>query len=242
MRLDNWIDRRHLEPAAQAAYAAAFASVPYASVVIDDFLRAEKLGALQRVFSTEGRFEERYYLNRRLGNETHVKDEIVSPALWHAAAEAERASCERSFLGPLPAYRVGEGIVTMAKFLELLGSPEFMDFLGAVTGIRPVSLDAYMMRIMSVGHYVRPHNDSGPTRDLCGIFYLSPGWNPSFDGRFRHRGPGPEIVPIDPRPNRMLLFQPRVDCPHDVEPIGVAGAHWERWAYTLWFGKPAARS
>src|ERR1700752_1355402 len=111
MRLANWVERRHLEPAAQAAYAAAFASVPYSSVVIDDFLRAEKLGALRRGFSTEGRFEERYYLNRRLGNETHVKDEIVSPALWHAAAEAERASCERSFVGPLPAYRVGEGIV-----------------------------------------------------------------------------------------------------------------------------------
>jgi hypothetical protein len=41
-------------------------------------------------------------------------------------------------------------------------------------------------------------------------------------------------------PNRLLLFQPRADLLHDVEPISQAGAHWRRGAYTLWFGTPLA--
>lgn len=236
MRLENWIDPRHLEPAVQAAYAARFSSAPYASVVIDDFLRVDKFTALQRVFSAEGRFEERYYLNRRRDNQTVVKDEAVSVELWNAAPEPDRASCERGYVGPLPTHRMGQGIVALAKFLELADSPEFMGFLEAVTGIRPARLSAYMIRIMSGGHYVRPHNDSGPNRNFCAIYYASPGWDPSFGGRFRHRGPGPAIVPIEPKANRVILLEPRIDCLHDVEPITDAGAHWQRWAHTLWFG------
>jgi len=56
MRLDDWIDRRHLEPAAQVAYLAAFAASPHSAIIIDNFLQPERLGALQRVFATEGRF------------------------------------------------------------------------------------------------------------------------------------------------------------------------------------------
>ena len=62
MRLEQWIDQRHLQPSAMASYAAAFASVPYASVAIDNFLRPEKFAALQRVFSVEGQFEEKHFL------------------------------------------------------------------------------------------------------------------------------------------------------------------------------------
>src|ERR1700737_4485050 len=62
MRLDQWIDERHLQPAAIASYAAAYASVPYASVAIDNFLTPAKFTALQRVFSVEGQFAEKHFL------------------------------------------------------------------------------------------------------------------------------------------------------------------------------------
>ena len=89
------------------------------------------------------------------------------------------------------------------------------------------------------GGYIQPHSDFWHIRDLCGVFYASTGWQPSFGGRFRHRGPGSDIVPVDPLPNRLLLFQPRAECKHDVEPIAEAGADWQRWAFSLWFGTPA---
>src|SRR5215470_14408451 len=102
MRLENWINPSHLVPAAQASCAAAFSSAPQASITLDDLLQTDKFTALQRVYSTEGRFEEQYYVNRRRTSEVVSKDEIVSPEIWKTVPNADRASHERSFVGPLP--------------------------------------------------------------------------------------------------------------------------------------------
>ena len=239
MRLEDWIDRRHLEPAAQAVYLASFASVPYSAIVIDNFLRLEKLAALQRVFATEGKFEVRHYAWKP--SETPgEKSEIEVPAdVWRAAPDSQRASVESVLTGAHSAYRLGHGILSHLKFTELLRSPEFMSFLHAVTGIRPATLTGFLTRIMAGGQYIQPHSDFWHIRDLCGVFYTSAGWQPDFGGRFRHRGPGSGIVPVDPLPNRLLLFEPRAECKHDVEPIAEPGANWQRWAFSLWFGTPA---
>ncbi len=159
---------------------------------------------------------------------------------WHAAPASHKAFVERVFAGAHPDHRMGQGIAAHFKFVDLLASPEFMSFLKAVTGVRAATLTGLLTRIMVGGQYVPPHSDFMPIRDLCGVFYASAGWRPSFGGCFRHRGPGPDIVPIEPRPNRLLLFQPRADCTHDVEAITEAGAQWRRWAYSIWFGTPAA--
>ena len=238
MRLDSWINARHLQPVAHAEYAAAFASVPYSSVVIDDFLQPDRLAALQRVFRTEGRFEERYYQWRR--TEDGKREEPVPFDIWQAGSDAERASVERVFVGSRPEFRLGVGIVAHLKFMELLRSGEWMDFLHVVSGIRPETLTGFSTRIMVGGQYVQPHSDFWQIRDVCGVFYASGGWRLDFGGRFRHRGPGPDIVPIEPRENRLLLFEPRADCTHDVEAITEAGKGWQRWACSMWFGTPAS--
>ena len=237
MQLLDWVQPQHLEPQAQAGYRRAFTSAPHASVAIDGFLLPQKLASLQRVFGIEGKFDERYFLDGRFGK-NHAAEQAVSAETWHALPERDRGSCERIFVTALPQYRIGEGMVTQVKFLELMGSHDLMGFLEAVSGIRPSTLTGQMIRIMVGGHYIRPHTDFGPNRQLCGIFYVSPGWDPRFGGRFRHRGPGPNIVPIEPRLNRLLVFQARADCTHDVEAITEAGSNWQRWAYTLWFGSP----
>jgi hypothetical protein len=168
MRLENWIDARHLKPAAQSAYAAAFASVPFASVVIDDFLRPEKLATLQRVFHTEGRFKERHYLWQ--WDQGGRSEKAVPLEIWHAAPQAARAFVEGVFDAPHPDYRVGQGIVAHFKFVALLGSSEFMSFLQAVAGVRPATLTGLLARIMIGGQYIPPHSDFMPIRDLCGVF------------------------------------------------------------------------
>src|SRR5262249_6022362 len=151
-----------------------------------------------------------------------------------------RASVEYVLAGPQPGHLIGQGLATQLKFREMLGSPEFMGLLEAVTGIRPATLTGMMTRISVRGQYIRAHSDFRSDRELCAVLSLSPECGPSFGGRFRHRGPGPDIVPVEPRPNRLLVFQPRADCTHDVEPISETGDDWQRWAYTLWFGTPLA--
>src|SRR5262245_42042473 len=106
MRLEDWINSCHLDAAAQSTHAAAFASAAYASVVIDDFLRPEKLAALQRVFSTEGRFAQQHYLWQ--WDEGGRHEVPVPPEAWHAAPDAHRAFVEGVFEAPYPEYRIGK--------------------------------------------------------------------------------------------------------------------------------------
>jgi hypothetical protein len=237
MRLEDWLDPRHLDAAGQSAYAAAFASAPYSSVVIDHFLRPEKLAVLQRVFSTEGRFAQRYYLWQWDEGGRHEIES--SPEVWHAAPDVSRAFVEGVFEAPHPEHRIGQGVAAHYKFVALLASPEFMHFLDRVTGVRPATLTGLLARTMIGGQYIPPHSDFMPIRDLCGVFYASGEWQPSFGGRFRHCSAGSDSIPIEPRMNRLLLFRPGRDCRHDVEPIAEAGANWQRWSYSMWFGTPA---
>src|SRR5215472_4661974 len=171
MQLDNWLERHHLDPVAQAAYAAAFAEVPYASVIIDNFLKAEKLAALQRVFKLEGVFEGRYTLWGTAAG-TYGAEEVVTAKAWHAADERQRASVELSLVSPKPEFRLGRGVITQALFFEMLRSAAFMDFLSSVTGIRPETVTNIQTRIMVSGQYVRTHSDRVPGRDLCAVFYV----------------------------------------------------------------------
>jgi hypothetical protein len=238
MRLDDWIDPRHLDPAARAGYRAAFTASPHSSIVIDQFLCADKLELLRLVFATEGAFEERHYLWE--WTDQGRSEKTVSAAAWHAARESQRAFVERVFTAPRPEYRLGRGSLTHYKFLELLSSPELMDFLDSVSGIRPPTMSGLLMRIMVGGHYIPPHSDFQPIRDLCAVFYASGGWQEGLGGRFRHCGPGSALTPVEPLANRLLLFEPRREARHDVEPIAQFDSAWERWSYSIWFGQPNA--
>src|SRR5579863_972185 len=169
MRLEDWIDPRHLASAAQTLYHAAFAAAPHASIVIDDFLRADKLDLLRLVFAREGDFEERHYLWEWTSEGR--SERTVSAEAWHAAPAANKAFVEKVFSAARPEYRLGRGILTHFKFVELLSSREFMGFLEAVSGIRPATLSGLLMRIMAGGQYIPPHSDFMPIRDLCGVFY-----------------------------------------------------------------------
>jgi hypothetical protein len=240
MRFELWINQEHLEPARQAMYSAAFMSVSYPSIVIDNFLRPEKLTALQNFFETEAKFEEKFFVKSRLQEHSFGAEDAVSAESWHVTPERHRASMEYIYAGPHPDYLMGSGTITNMKFGELLRSPNFMNFLERVTGIRCMTLTGIMTRVMIGGQYIKPHHDFRPDRDLCGVFYLSAGWHPTYGGCFRHRGNGSDSVQIEPLPNRLLLFQPRTELLHDVEPISQAGAEWRRCAYTLWFGSPLA--
>ena len=209
MRLEDWIDPRHLDSTAQSAYRSAFAASPHSSIVIDQFLRADKFELLQLVFVTEGAFEERHYLWEWAGEGRSEK--TVSAEAWHAAPDAQRAFIERVFIAPRPEYRLGRGSLAHYKFVELLSSPELMGFLEAVSGIRPPTLSGLLTRIMVGGQYIPPHSDFQPIRDLCGVFYASDGWQEGLGARFRHCGPGTTLVPVEPLANRLLLFEPRRD-------------------------------
>ena len=238
MLLEDWIDPRHLDPAAQAAYRSAFTASMHSSIVIDQFLRADKFELLRLVFATEGAFEERHYLWEWAGEGRSEK--TVSAEVWHAAPESQRAFIERVFIAPRPEYRLGRGSLTHYKFVELLSSPELMDFLETVSGIRPATLSGLLMRIMVGGQYIPPHSDFQPIRDLCAVLYASGGWHEGLGGRFRHCGPGETLAPVEPLANRLLLFEPRRQARHDVEPVALSDEPWQRWSYSIWFGRPAA--
>ena len=237
MQLEHWIAGMYLDATRAASCAAEFAASRFASVVLDDFLQVDKLAALKRLFSTEGRFDEYHTIWKETAPNTYGREQKVSAEAWSAVPVKRRAASDLRLVSPKPEYRLGRGVLTHLKFFEMARSTVFMDFLGSVTGITPVALTGIQTRIMISGHYVYPHTDEGMGRSLCAIFYVNDGWQSGFGGRFRHRGRGGEIAPIDPISNRFLLFAPQGPNKHDVEPItGPDG--WRRWSYTLWFGEP----
>ena len=238
MQLETWISATYLDAETVASYASKFAGSPHASVVLDDFLVDDKLTALQRFFSVEGRFEEHHTAWKKTGPRTYGSEETVSPEAWSVLPEKRRAASELRLVGPKPEYRLGQGTITHLRFVDFARSPAFMGFLAAMTGIRPVTLTGMQTRIMILGDYLRPHSDEGSGRTLCAIFYVSDGWRPSFGGRFRHLRPETETVPVDPIANRFLVFAPQDPHSHDVEALTPAAGGWQRSSYTLWFGSP----
>lgn len=234
--LAYWINPQHLTSDATERLKRSFADDPARTVWLDDFLLPEHCDRLERVFSCEGAFEDaRQIYNYHGENRTRA----VDLAEWQDADEAARFHHELSFLGPRPEHRMGIGFLTYLRYGKFLESAEHLGFLYRLTGIPLGGVSASMMRITRFGHRLDRHSDARPTRSLCSILYFSGGWDPAFGGRFRQYRGDEVLRSLDPRRNRLVIFEPTADNIHDVERMTPQSAGWERRAMTTWFGPPA---
>lgn len=226
--LSGWIQSPHLDAARLSLCAARFSEDPVRTAVFDDFLLPERVAALHGLFREEGRFEEMAGLYGEGGG-----SQAVSREDYAAAAAERRFDTELQLSGPKPEFRLGQGFLTWLKLSRLFGSPPFLEFLRLATGVEAAGVSGVLLRIMQPRHEIRRHSDfQGGKRKLCLVLYLNPAWPAEAGGRFRQFTPDGGCRYIDPRPNRLLLFQPMADLMHDVEPITATAP--ERWACTVW--------
>lgn len=231
--LADWVDERHLSDQAVAAFRDRFSRDEFASIVVDGFIRPEKLSALQQCFDTDAAFSSHYGLL----DPTRASDgeQSVDEQLFNEAPDDSRLAHELVMSGPAPGRRESRGWLANLEFTSLLTSPEFAAFLCAATGIDGLDRMTYMPRIMQFGDFCRAHSDSGDRRRLCLLFYIDGDWRDGFGGRFQHLRNGAVRRSVDPIANRVVIHRPRSDQIHQVEPIGASGRAWRRQTYSIWF-------
>ncbi|PWC56396.1 2OG-Fe(II) oxygenase [Azospirillum sp. TSO22-1] len=232
--IERWIDPRHLHPDSMERMASSFAGDPLNTIWLDDFLMPEPFANLQRVFATEGAFEQVHRLYERAAD-GRARD--VTPEEWRDAEPGRRFHDEMRFAGPKPEHRLSPGMVTHVRFRMFLQSAAHLAFLHRLTGLCAGVAPFSLLRITRYGQRLDRHNDFNHGRTLCSVLYFGTGWQPTFGGRLRQYEGDALVRALDPLPNRLVLFRPTLEQ-HDVEPLGPAAAHWERWAMTTWYAPP----
>lgn len=236
-RLEDWIDARHLTPAALDHAAARYAADPFETLWFDDFLRADRLDALRGLFETDGIFAPWFGV---YDNTQRTNIRFVDAAEFNAASEEQRFERETTLTGPQPQRVMAPGWLTHVKFLYFCGQPPFRQFVQAVTGIDPLGVQSKQIRITGPGHYVRSHTDRLDGRRFCLVLYASRSWQPSDAGRFRQHRPDGNARTLDPLPNRALLFRTTKESFHQVELLSDTAA--PRWGYSVWLGESESAS
>lgn len=202
----------------------------------DGWLRAEKLVALRALFAGDALWTPSHGLLDG-GSLRCSEDE------WLAAPPARRFWRYLQMRGVAPGREMSSGWLHWLRFAQgLLIHPDLLSGFARVTGTPlPDRVDAVPL-IQTHGDFQAAHSDRTGDRLLCGVFYLSAGWQPDFGGQFE-MAIGDRIVHrVEPRENRLILFDPREgglkdkNPPlHRALPLTSAAAGWRRCSISIWW-------
>lgn len=228
---DEWLDPQTLQRSCNQ-----FRSDRFTSIVLDDFIKREKLRLLQECFDRDAQFSIHYGLMMQGASAEDLTGErAVTEAVFNESAEEVRLACEQLMRGPAPGRKNSAGWQANLDFTRLLASTEFASLLTGMTGVDRLERMTYMPRTMLHGDFCRAHSDAGGRRRLCMLLYVDGGWREGFGGRFQHLEHGAVTRSLAPIANRVVIHEPRTDLIHQVEPISEIGRAWKRQTYSIWF-------
>lgn len=231
MNLEDWIRAPLLTSSSIEQQAASLRSDAMATVLLDEFLRPERLRGLQSVFEDDAPFTEKLQIRRADG-----RFDVATEHEWLAAAEDDRVE-RQLLLDEAPAVtRLSRGVAQHVRFMSLARHPAFAGFLGRIGGIDDLAFESGEARIMRARHMVKPHTDG--RRGLCAVLYVHAHWDPRYGARLVQYERDTERRHVEPITNRLVVFLPGGARRHAVEPI-VEGDGWQRCSYSLWFEAPA---
>jgi Rps23 Pro-64 3,4-dihydroxylase Tpa1-like proline 4-hydroxylase len=237
------INPRHFQVEALESARAAIGADRFASVVIDDFLTPSLLAGLLACFENDGNFTEHRSLKEPVGEDGSQADDqeltverTVSEEAFAAASPTSRLARELLLRADTERDTDSAGWQAHIRFLEMLASPVFKSYLGAVTDTTELRDATYMARTMRHGDLCSAHSDAGDGRTLCMLLYVGDGWHSGFGGRFQNVERGRVARSTEPLGNRLILHRPAPNQIHQVEPISDAGRDWRRHSYSVWFG------
>jgi SM-20-related protein len=215
-----------------AAFAASFQRDRY--VVIDNFLLPSNADALA-VKSSQVPF---YLAYRNAKGEQKCRldqPDLYQAGLLEASQHAEQHfgyAYDSFFL--IEAYKQQALDPVLARFVEIVNSPNYIALMRALTGMSKVQrVDAQMTRYRHQ-HFLRRHNDvhAREARLAAYVLNLSRDWTADQGGVLHLENDAGEIVhSVVPRFNRLILFA--VPFWHHVSPVATF-ASGERLAITGW--------
>jgi hypothetical protein len=234
---------QHFEVDALGSARATFRADQFDSVVIDDFLSPLLLAGLLACFEHDGNLTEHRSLKDFVGGDASQTDDLgltvertVNEAAFAAAAPTDRLARELRLRADTERDTDSPGWLAHTRFLEMLASPEFKSYLGAITDTTELRDVTYLARTMRHGDLCSAHSDAGDGRTLCMLLYVGDDWRPGFGGQFQNLERGRVARNTEPRGNRLILHRPAPNQIHQVEPISDAGREWRRHSYSVWYG------
>lgn len=204
--------------------------------MVDGWLRPDKLAALGRLFTEDAAWVRSHGLLDEGGRH-------CSEAAWYAAPVERRFWRYRQMQGVAAGRAMSAGWLHWLRFRDgLLMQP---DLLAALAGMIAVPLPARVDAVPLMqrhGDFQAFHSDRTGDRLLCGVFYLSEGWRPAYGGEFEMVVGGRSVHQIQPRANRLILFDPRegrrqYGSPvlHRASALTGESAGWSRHSISIWW-------
>lgn len=237
------IRTQHFQVDALEHARAAFRADPFDSVVIDDFLTSSLVEGLIDCFDHDGKLTEHHSLKEpadedgsQASSQKLTVERTVSEEAFAAASPTSQLARELLLHPDTQRDTDSAGWRAHTRFLEMLASPEFKSYIGAITDTSELRDVTFMARTMRYGDLCNAHSDAGDGRTLCMLLYVGDGWRPGFGGRFQNLERGRVARSTEPRGNRLILHRPAPNQIHQVEPISEAGRAWRRHSYSAWFG------
>jgi hypothetical protein len=227
MNLADWIRAPLLEPSTVEQLAASLRSDEMATVLLEDFLRPDRLQGLRAVFEDDAPFTEKYQIRLPSGH-----FEVASEDEWQSVDEDARVERQLLLDAAPSVTRLSRGIAQHVRFMALARHPAFADFLGRIGGVDGLVFESGEARIMRGRHMVKPHTDG--RRGLCAVLYVHASWDPRCGARLVQYERDTVRRHVEPLPNRLVVFLPGGGRRHAVEPI-VERDGWQRCSYSLWF-------
>lgn len=225
--IEQWIAPAALEEAAAGRAQERFAGDPSRLLVIDNALRPDRYALLSGGLRTDCAWKSEYGIR-------DVDYKRVEKEEYEAVPAMRQRYLHAAFGHPLPGREMAPGFLGLIRFNAVVRTPQFMDFLGRITGCRPAGLQEMHIRRMGPGDIAKPHSDAAGDRVLCLLLYFTDGWRPEFDGRFVMHTKDAERA-FDPLPNRMILFDVNTDQNHSVRSLPNQIGDWRRYSLTIWF-------
>lgn len=225
--LQQWIQPRHLEPAAIDSYRQAFASHPARLVTIDDFLQEDAADRLSRFLAAEAEFQPEYGL--------YSTEVAVPKERWDAASPDDRFFRMRKLKGTPPAFKTSRNAFTYVMFRQAFQRAAFMGFFEAVSALPLGSSDDFGSHSMVQGDFLRPHSDDNRNRQLAIVIYLSPDWDDRMGGALHVVDSGGREWIVRPRFNGVVAFDVLTDSTHFVAPITAEAGTQARLTIGGWY-------
>ena len=229
--LTAWIQPQHLSTTGIDAHRAAFESHTAQVLHMTDFLKADVATKIARFLSQEANYEPIYALYSAKGH-------VVSAETWQAADEKDRFFTY-GMLGDIdPRLRLSPNLLTYIRLRQTLATSAFKAYVSAVTGLPLGDMTPTKVHQMQVGHYLRPHNDTGGRRRLAFIFYLSPTWKADYGGALHIIENNGQCTKIEVTFNSLVVFDVTKHKEHYVADIQATAGNQSRMTIGGWFRNP----
>lgn len=236
LRLNDWVQSRHLQPDTIEACRQAFISHPARVLVLKNFLLDSVAEKLSRFLSHEARFELAYGLYSKNVKDGNISG--VSLTAWLEAEEEERFYRFSDYAGVLDEFQLSSNQTVFQRFFPALRNNKFKLFFEEISGLELGSTPLINAYSYKSGDFLSHHTDDVKSKRLSFVFYFSPHWEHRFGGLLHLIDHNGDVTEVDPDYNSLVIFDVAAKTKHFINPVEQCAGERARLTISGWFLAP----